>query len=509
MPKLSSYQIIVTFTVILASFLELMDTTVVNVALPYIMGNLGVNLSEVGWVVNAYVTANIITITMSAWLANKFGRKKYFTFSVASFTLASIFCGASENIETLILFRFLQGISGGALIATAQAILIEVYPPRMLNFANAMFGLGIVVGPMVGTVLGGYLTEVLSWHWIFWINIPMGIVATVLSYIYINEPKEKSKVSKLDAWALLYLILGYGSLLIVLENGERVNWFSSTYISVLFVLAIIGIVLFFWKQVYSKFPIIKLEVFKSYTFSLGVFVNFIFNALALSVFFLVPVFSERVLGMSPLQAGVTTMPGPLMAMPIIFLIGLLPQTKKVLVFTFVAGILVIFTYCYIMAHQNSNAGIEELAIYSLMRGFGMPMCFITISSITLHELRGKFMPYGTAIFNMSSKLGTALGTALVTLFVERQRFISNVDIYSIITPYDLGVKDFFETLQQFYLGTFYTIAPEFLLIFRTVKQSLLVSYLDVFMGAGYLFLICIPCMLMLLYHSKTDIKDGE
>ena len=508
MPKISSFQIIITFTVILASFLELMDTTVVNVALPYIMGNLGVNLGMAGWVVNAYVTANVITITMSAWLSNKFGRKKYFTYSIASFTIASVCCGASQNIESLIFFRFLQGISGGALIATAQSILIEVYPPKMLNFANALFSMGIVLGPMIGTVLGGFLTEKLSWHWVFWINIPMGVIATALSYVYINEPEEKSKVTKLDWWALLYLSLGYGCLLMVLENGERLNWFSSKYIFVSFIVAIIGIILFFWKQVYSKFPIIKLEVFKSYIFSLGVFANFLFNAMALAIFLLVPLFAENVIGMSPLQAGEITSPGPIMAFPVIFIIGLLPQNKYTLVGTFIMGIFVLCIYSYFMSHLNPYVGMTELALLSLVRGFGMPMCFITISSLSLYELRGKLMPYGTAVFNMSSKLGTALGTSLVTLFIERRRYVANNDINQTLSMYNLGVNDYYDTLYNYLLGTFYEISPELLLLFKVMKQSLMVSYLDVFYSAGFVLSVCIPVMLFMLYPHKSKIKEN-
>src|SRR5512140_2986073 len=211
---------LITLTVITASVIELIDTSIVNVALPQMMGNLGATLEDAAWIVTAYVVANVIVIPMTPWLAALFGRRNYFVGSILLFTAASFFCGHATNLWELVIFRFLQGVGGGALLSTSQAILVETFPKEELGFANALFGLGVVVGPTVGPTLGGWITDTFSWPWIFYVNLPIGLLAATLSLGYIHDPKVKRRMGAIDWAGIVFLVMGIGSLQIVLEHGE-------------------------------------------------------------------------------------------------------------------------------------------------------------------------------------------------------------------------------------------------------------------------------------------------
>src|ERR1044071_9297 len=224
---------IIVITVILAALLELIDSTVVNVALNDIMGNLGATLEDVAWVVTAYAVANVIILPMNGWLSARFGRRNYFAFSIALFTVASFLCGNAGNIWELIIFRFIQGIGGGALLSTSQSILFETFKPEERGMATAIFGIGVVLGPTFGPTLGGWITDHYSWPWIFYVNIPLGIIAALLTLTYIKNSEYHTRPPKTDWPGIFLLIAGIGSLQILLERGEAEAWFESRLITML------------------------------------------------------------------------------------------------------------------------------------------------------------------------------------------------------------------------------------------------------------------------------------
>lgn len=221
MAKFTADKIIVIFTVVSAALLQLIDTSIVNVALTDMMGSLGASFEEIGWVVTGYAISNVIMITLSGWMSAKFGRKYYFAGCIILFTVGSIFCGFSDNVWELVAFRVIQGIGGGGLLSTAQAILIETFPKEELGLANAIYGLGVIIGPAIGPTLGGYITDNFSWQWIFFINIPFGILATILTLSFVKEPAEKMKAGRLDWSAFALLVIAIGSLQVVLEKGQK------------------------------------------------------------------------------------------------------------------------------------------------------------------------------------------------------------------------------------------------------------------------------------------------
>ncbi|HEX8330209.1 MAG TPA: DHA2 family efflux MFS transporter permease subunit, partial [Hymenobacter sp.] len=256
---------IIVITVVLCCLLELIDTSIVNVALTQMMGNLSATQQEVSWVVASYGIANVIVIPMTGFLAEQFGRRNYYFVSVVIFTLASIACGQSTNIWELVAFRFIQGIGGGALMATSQSILIDTFPPKQLPLGQALFGMGVIIGPTIGPTLGGYIVDNYDWPWIFYVNVPVGILASIFTLLFIRDPERiKNAIPRplreIDWAGIGLLILGVGSLQLVLEQGETEDWFESAYINSFALLAAIGLIGFVWRELTARQPIVDLRI---------------------------------------------------------------------------------------------------------------------------------------------------------------------------------------------------------------------------------------------------------
>ncbi|MEO5911008.1 MAG: DHA2 family efflux MFS transporter permease subunit, partial [Pelobium sp.] len=300
---------VITITVITAALLELIDTTIVNVSLPQIQGNLGATLEDIAWITTGYAVANVIILPMSGWLGDKFGRKNYFIFSIVIFTIASFLCGNATTLEELIAFRILQGLAGGGLISTGQAILLETWPPEEVGIATAMFGLGAVVGPTLGPTIGGYITEHFSWPWIFYVNIPIGIIAAFAAYLVIRETPKEAKGRPIDWWGIILLALTVGSLQTVLEKGESEDWFATSYILILTVVSVLGFFLFIWREKSIEYPIVNLNILKKRSFSVGMFFSFVLGFGLYGSVFIFPIFCQNLLGFSALQTGKIFLPG--------------------------------------------------------------------------------------------------------------------------------------------------------------------------------------------------------
>jgi MFS transporter, DHA2 family, multidrug resistance protein len=318
---------IITITVILAALLELIDTTVVNVSLTDIMGNLGATLEDVAWVITAYAVANVIIVPMTGWLSAKFGRRNYFAFSIMLFTIASFFCGQSTNIWELVAFRFIQGIGGGALLSTSQAILLETFPKEEAGMATALFGLGVVVGPTIGPTLGGYITTHYSWPWIFFINIPLGFFAAFMTLTFIKDSIHQMKVGRNDWLGIFLLILGVGSLQTVLERGQSEDWFATPYITILAFTAVVSVICFIWWELSIEHPVVNLRVLKNRSLFIGAVFTFILGFGLFSSVFVFPIFCQQLLGFTSEQTGLLLMPGSLATIFMMPFVGILMKKK--------------------------------------------------------------------------------------------------------------------------------------------------------------------------------------
>ncbi|HCC92721.1 MAG TPA: MFS transporter, partial [Flavobacteriaceae bacterium] len=257
-------RVIITITAIMCALLEIVDTTIVNVAMNDMKGSLGVSLTDIAWVVTAYAIANVIVVPMTSWLSQQFGRRNYFAASIIIFTVASFLCGNATTLWEIILFRFIQGLGGGALLVTSQTIITESYPPEKRGLAQAIYGMGVIVGPTLGPPLGGYIIDNWSWPYIFYINIPIGIIAVLLTISFVRSPKyaEKSKLSQVDFLGIILLAIAVGSLQYVLEHGQQDDWFSDSTIVTLSIASFFGFILFVWRELVFKHPIVNLRVLK-------------------------------------------------------------------------------------------------------------------------------------------------------------------------------------------------------------------------------------------------------
>lgn len=488
---------IVTLTVISAALLELIDTTIVNVSLPQIMGNLGASLDSVGWVVTSYAVANVIILPMSGWIGNKFGRKNYFLFSIISFTIASFFCGHATSLEMLIGFRIVQGLAGGGLLSTAQAILLEAWPPEEIGMATALFGLGAVVGPTIGPTIGGYITDHFAWPWIFYVNIPVGAIASFFVVTFIRETPRYERDNPIDWWGIILLALSIGSLQTVLEKGESEDWFAKTYILLLAGLAVIAGLFFLWRELTTDHPVVNFRIMRYRSFSIGMVTSFILGLGLYGSVFVFPILCQNLLGFSAEQTGLLLFPGGVATILMMPWIG--TALKKGIPGQFLAssGMIVFFIFCMMMYGTTLDSGTHNFFWPLIVRGLGMSLLFVPITTLAVQDLRGKDIGQGTGLNNMSRQLGGSFGIALITTFIDRRMafhrnmLIPNISLYNpeYYQKYNALVGGF--RMKGFGLLNAQHMAMQAIDGMLT-KQSVLMSYTDVFWVVGIFFLCSIP-----------------
>src|SRR3989449_9303931 len=301
----------IAITVTLASILELLDTSIVNVAIPHMMGSLGATLDQIAWVSTGYIVANVIVLPITGWLSSLFGRRRYFAGSIALFTIASFFCGNAHSLGSLVFWRILQGLGGGALLSTSQAVLFEVFPVHEYGTAMAIFGVGVMVGPTLGPTLGGYITDAFSWPWIFYINLPFGLLALLLTLAYLPDSEHARKVGRIDSLGLLFLVLGIGALQTMLERGERLDWFASSEIVTYAAVSAISLVALVWHELRVRHPVIDLKILKNPQFTAGVLFAGVLGLCLYATVFVLPVYLQAVLGFTAAQTGLVILPGAL------------------------------------------------------------------------------------------------------------------------------------------------------------------------------------------------------
>src|SRR6201747_502553 len=374
---------IITITVITASLLELIDTTIVNVSLPVIQGNLGATLEDVAWVVTGYAVANVIILPMSGWLGSRFGRKQYFITSIIVFTIASFLCGNAHGLDELVLFRVLQGLAGGGLISTSQAILIETWPREQIGTATALFGLGAVVGPTVGPTIGGYITDHASWRWIFYVNIPVGAIAAFCAYTFVRETPKEGKGKPVDWWGIGLLAVAVGSLQTILEKGESEDWFAKTYILVLTIAAGLGLFLFLWREMTFDHPIVNFKIMRHRSFAVGMFTSFVLGFGLYGSVFVFPVFCQNLLGFTAQQTGELLFPGGLCTIVMMPFIGKALNKGIPAQFMATIGMFLFFVFTFMLSKSTLNSGTGDFFWPLVIRGVGMALLFVPLTTLAV------------------------------------------------------------------------------------------------------------------------------
>ena len=361
-------RVIITITAVLCALLEIVDTTIVNVALNNMRGSLGATLTDVAWVITAYAIANVIIIPMTSWLSQQFGRRNYFATSIIIFTVASFMCGNATNIWELVAFRFIQGLGGGALLVTAQTIITESYPIAKRGMAQAIYGMGVIVGPTLGPPLGGYFVDHFSWPYIFYINIPIGIIATFLTLTFVRSPKygEKLKASQVDWWGIAFLAAFVGSLQFILEHGQQDDWFNDRTITLLTAVSASGLMLFIWRELTYKHPIVNLSVLKNTNLRVGVVMSFVLGFGLYSSTFIIPIYTQSVLGWSALNAGLILIPSSITTGIMMPMIGKMIQRGLPKAYMVALGFLAFFVFTYWMHNVVTPDTGEEHIFWPLI-----------------------------------------------------------------------------------------------------------------------------------------------
>ena len=509
---------IITLTVILCSLLELIDTSIVNVAITQLMGNLGATLGEVSWVIAAYAIANVIIVPMTSWLSNQFGRRNYFAASVVIFTIASFLCGHSQNIWELVFFRFLQGIGGGALLATSQAILFDTFPKEEHGMASAIFGMGVVMGPTLGPTIGGWIIDNMSWPWIFYVNVPIGIMATILTLNYIENSEyegEKIPANKVDWIGIILLIVGVGSLQLILEQGNEKEWFNSSFITIFTFIAIIGIILFIWRELTFEHPVVKLSNLSNFNLGMGSFLSFILGFGLYASVFCYPIFVQQILGFSATQTGLSLIPGALatvFCMPFIGK-GIEKGFNPKIMMIFGFFIFVLFCYQLGMA-MNPDSGSDTFYWPLIWRGVALAFLFVLLTTVALSTLEPHEIPFGSGITAMMRQLGGSFGVAIVSLMMERFSMVHRAILVPNISPYDPETQERIQAYTMGFVQKGFGMEQARQQAFKVLdlqitKQSTILAFHDIFLYLCIFFLLCIPLAFVLRVKKGVKVDMGS
>ncbi|MBB1138113.1 DHA2 family efflux MFS transporter permease subunit [Myroides sp. WP-1] len=509
-------RIIITVTAILCALLEIVDTTIVNVAMNDMKGSIGVSLTDIAWVVTAYAIANVIVVPMTSWLSQQFGRRNYFAASIIIFTVASFLCGYSTTLWEIILFRFIQGLGGGALLVTSQTIITESYPVEKRGIAQAIYGMGVIVGPTLGPPLGGYIIDNYSWPFIFYINVPIGIIATVLTLLYVKSPRyaEKSRLNEVDFLGIILLAIAVGSLQYVLEHGQQDDWFENATILTLSVTSVLGFFFFIWRELTCEKPIVNLRVLKDSNLAIGTVLSFILGFGLYGSTFIIPIYTQSILGWTATDAGMLLVPSSLMTALMMPFIARMLQRGVPPKYLVAAGFLVFFVYSF-WAHNilTPDTGSEHFFWPLVVRGVGLGLLFVPITTLSLSNLRNKQIGEGAAFTGMMRQLGGSFGIALITTFISRWTVNHRLALVSHLDSASLEVQNRVATLQQSFIAKGFTTDEALqkaytLLDLGVTKQATVLTYMDVFMFLGVLFLICIPFILILIKKGAGKIIAG-
>jgi DHA2 family multidrug resistance protein len=493
---------IVAVAVMFATFMEVLDTTVVNVSLPHIAGNLSATIDEATWVLTSYLVANAIILPMTGWLASFIGRKRLLMLSVTGFTISSFLCGLAPTLPLLIAFRILQGATGGAMQPLSQAVLLEAFPPQDRGKAMGFWGLGIVVAPILGPVLGGWLTDSYSWRWVFYINIPVGIASIVMTQLYIFDPSYiRQATRRVDYWGIGMLAVGIGALQIVLDKGQQEDWFSSTFITTLAIISIVTLIALVVHELRTDEPIIDLRVFKARSYAIGVFLMTVVGFVLYGSMVLLPIMLQTLLFYPSIQAGIAMAPrgiGSFFMMPIVGLMTGKFDPRKLLI----SGLMVGGGTLIWLSRLNLQAGYWDIFWPQLIQGAGMALLFVPLTTVAMDPVPRERMGNATSLFNLMRNIGGSIGIAMTGTMLQRHQQAMTTTLGAHVTPYDPAAQSMFTQARAAFMaaGADAVTATNraYAAMAGTVqRQAAIVSFVGLFQLLGILFLVLIPLVFIM------------
>jgi MFS transporter, DHA2 family, multidrug resistance protein len=495
---------VIMVAVMLGTLMEMIDSSIVNVAIPTMRGNLNATLEQISWVTTGYILASVIMLPLTGWLSTVFGRRKYLAGSMALFTLASVLCGASRSLGALVAFRILQGIGGAALMSTAQATMMEIFPPAELGMVQAVYGLGIIVGPTLGPTLGGWIVDNASWPWIFYINLPIGILATIVTWTFMHDSRHKRVLGRIDFLGIAVLAIGLGCLQLLLEKGPGENWFEANYIVWLAVGAVLGIVAFVLWELRIKHPVVNLRVLRHRSFAAGVFFGAVLGLGLYGAMFALPVFLQGVKRFSAMETGMVMLPGALAAACMMPVVGMLVSRVRPVILVGI-GVVGMAVTTYWLHTITQDTGYWDLFWPLVCRGACMGFLFAPLSLATLLVLHGRELPEGTALFNLSRQLGGSIGIAFIATFVHHRADFHLSRMLEHLSAYNPTTWLMTQALQHGLVQKGFSSSEAAhgalqLLQMKAQLQASILAYEDVFVLVAFLLIASLP--LLLLFNTK-------
>ena len=490
---------LLTVCIMLATIMQALDTTIANVALPYMQGTLSATADQINWVLTSYIVAAAIATPVTGFLEARLGRKRLFLIAVAGFTAASVLCGIAMSLPEMVLFRLVQGVFGAALVPLSQAVLLDSYPKERHGSAMAMWGMGVMVGPILGPTLGGWLTETYNWRWVFYINVPIGIVTFVGLSAYLAE----TKIGKpsFDWFGFAMFAIAIGSFQMMLDRGEQLDWFSSTEILVEAVLAALAFYLFLVQTFTVEQPFIDPAIFKDRNFTIGLMFIFVVGIILLASLALITPYLQNLMNYPVVTAGLVLAPrggGTMLAM---MLVGrLINRVDPRLMLG--AGLVLTAAVLWEMTGFTPDVSEWTLIRTGVLQGMGLGFMFVPLSTITFATLPGSFRTQGTALYSLMRNIGSSIGISLVIFLLTRNTQLVHAELAGLVTPFN----DPLAAVAPQRIWDVTTLAGKAALNAEVTKQATVIAYADDFKLMMLVAIVALPLLLLL---RKAQAKPGE
>ncbi len=490
---------LITISVMLATIMQALDTTIANVALPHMQGSMSATQDQISWVLTSYIVASAICLPLTGFLSDKFGRKRLFVWSVIGFTLTSMLCGAAQSLEQIVLFRLLQGVFGAALVPLSQSVLLDSYPREKHGPAMAMWGMGVMLGPILGPTLGGWLTEYYNWRWVFYINVPFGALALFGLLVSVKETP-LNKARPFDLMGFAFLSLAIGAIQMMLDRGESLNWFHSSEVLIEAILAGLG---FYWFVVHiftAKHPFIEPAIFRDRNFAVGVVFMFIIGIILLATMALLPPFLQSLLGYPVIDVGLVMAPRGFGVMFSMMLVGKLSgkMDPRKLIFT---GLMLTCLSLWEMTLFNLNISRWDIIRTSVIQGVGLGLIFVPLSTIAFATLEARYRNEGTSLFSLTRNIGSSIGISVVISQLQQNIQRNHAAFADYITPYNQALQRVGETGHW----DINTQAGLVAINGEVQRQAATLAYLQDFHLMMWVTLAALP-LLLLLRPAKAQSK---
>lgn len=493
----SAHRGMVTLSVMLATIMQALDTTIANVALPHMQGTMGATQDQISWVLTSYIVAAAIFMPLTGFLTARLGRKRVFMWAVVGFTVASMLCGAAQSLTQIVLFRLLQGVFGACLVPLSQAVLLDTYPPERHGSAMAMWGVGVMVGPILGPSLGGWLTEYYNWRWVFYINLPFGLLAWFGLAAFVHEtPIDRQRRFDLLGFALLSL--GIGALQMMLDRGESLDWFANPEVVIEAMLAGLALYLFIAHIFTHEHPFIEPALFKDRNFSVGLLFIFIVGIILFATMALLPPFMQNLMGYPVIDVGYLLAPRGVGTMIAMITVGKLSGKVDVRYKIFL-GLLLTSLSLWEMTRFNTDITGWDIVRTGVTQGLGLGLIFVPLSTITFSTLAPRYRNEGTALYSLMRNIGSSIGISVVITYLSRNTQANHAAFADSINPFNLALKQAVEA------GVYNLTTPEGLAAINgeVTRQAATLAYLQDFRLMMWITLAAIPLIALLRVPAKS------